>query len=164
MRKCSEGLVPPSEATPREVLDLSVIDRLPVLRCNARTLHVFKHGPGAAHFIRNALSKALLPYYPLAGRLHSTQGHLNIYCSGEGVWFVDAAATCDLHSVGYFDDATSIPYHKLLPPPPPENLHLDPLVLMQVLFISTFFPFALTACCPTTYPFGFLSLQQQYSL
>ncbi|KAK1356741.1 10-deacetylbaccatin III 10-O-acetyltransferase [Heracleum sosnowskyi] len=133
--RSSEGLVAPSEETPIEVLDLSVIDKLHVLRCNARTLHVFKNGPDAAHIIRQALSKALVPYYPLAGRLkddESSQGQLQISCSGEGVWFVEATASCELVDVAYFDDVMCIPYDKLLPDSPPEELKSDPLILMQV--------------------------------
>lgn len=131
----SEGLVEPSEATPKEVLDLSLIDKLHVLRCNARTLHVFKHGLNAAHIIRKALSGALVPYYPLAGRLkddESSQGQLQISCTGEGVWFVEATASCELVDVAYFDDVMCIPYDKLLPDSPPEEQKSDPLILMQV--------------------------------
>lgn len=134
--KSSGSLVPPFAPTPSAVLDLSRIDRLPVLRCNARTLHVFQalDSPGAAKStIREALSKALVPYYPLAGRLTQHNPHdLQIECSGEGVWFVEASATCSLESVGCFEDITSIPFDKLLPHHPPENQGFDPLVLMQV--------------------------------
>lgn len=129
-----EGImVAPSGATPSGILQLSVVDRLPVLRCNARTLHVFRHGLGAVEAIREALSKALIPYYPLAGRLHvSHQNHLQIDCTGDGIWVLHASAHCTLDAVNYLDDAMSIPYDKLLPPPPPEPLAVDPLVQMQV--------------------------------
>ena len=116
------------------LLDLSIIDRLPVLRCNTRTLHVFRHGPEAARVIREALSKALVPYYPLAGKLkESSQGQLQIECSGEGVWFVEASADCTLYGVNYLDDdIVSIPYDELLPDHIPENEGIDPLVQFQV--------------------------------
>ncbi|KAH6787541.1 HXXXD-type acyl-transferase family protein [Perilla frutescens var. hirtella] len=136
--RVSEGLVAPSGPTPSGLLELSVVDRLPVLRCNARTLHVFKHGPGpettAALLIREALAKALIPYYPLAGRLHvSSDEELQIACTGDGIWVVDASADCTLDDLHYFDDAMSIPYENLLPPPPPPQTHLHPpLVQMQV--------------------------------
>lgn len=133
--RSGEGLVVPSEPTPTEVLDLSVIDKLHVLRCNARTLHVFKHGPGAARIVRDALSKTLVPYYPLAGRLKdddSSQGQLQISCTGEGVWLVEATASCELDDVACFDDVMCIPYDKLLPNSPPGNQNSDPLILMQV--------------------------------
>ncbi|EEF47172.1 acyl transferase 4 [Ricinus communis] len=131
--RTSRGLVAPFEQTPSATLDLSIIDRLPVLRCNARTLHVFRHGPEAARVIREALSKALVPYYPLAGRLkESSQGHLQIECSGEGVWLVEASASCNLDSVDYFDSVESIPCDELLPDYVPETPGIEPLVQMQV--------------------------------
>ncbi|PIN20099.1 Taxadien-5-alpha-ol O-acetyltransferase [Handroanthus impetiginosus] len=131
--RISRGLVAPAEPTPSGVLELSVVDRIPVLRCNARTLHIFRQGPGAAQVIRKALSKALIPYYPLAGKLDvSDQNELQIACSGDGIWFVEALADCTLDAVNYFDHAASIPYEKLLPIPPQENDGLDPLVQMQV--------------------------------
>ncbi|XP_050236062.1 acyl transferase 4 [Mercurialis annua] len=131
--RTSRGLVKPFEQTPSGTLDLSVIDRLFILRCNARTLHVFRHGPEAARFIREALSKALVPYYPLAGRLkESSQGQLQIECSGEGVWLVEATASCNLDSVNYFDNAESETYDELLPDRNPEVDGTEPLVQMQV--------------------------------
>ncbi|XP_076943159.1 acyl transferase 4-like [Bidens hawaiensis] len=131
--KSSETFVTPSEPTPLEALNLSRIDRLPVLRCNARTLHVFEPlGPrgAAGPTIREALTKALVPYYPLAGRL-SKDGS-TIECTGDGVWFVETSANCSLRSVGYFEDVMTIPFDRLLPSSPPEDLGVDPLVLMQI--------------------------------
>ncbi|KAL3635078.1 hypothetical protein CASFOL_022132 [Castilleja foliolosa] len=119
----SEGMVVPSSVTPSGVYELSAIDKLPSLRCNVPSLHVYKHGgPGSANTIREALSKALVYYYPLAGRLQvSDRNELRVVianCSGSslGVWFVEASADCTLDAVNYFDDdVMSIPYDKLLP-------------------------------------------------
>lgn len=131
--RAARGVVQPSGETPSGMFELSFIDRLPVLRCNARTLHVFRHGHEAAKVIREALSKALVPYYPLAGRLkESSQGELQIACTGEGVWFVEASADCSLDAVNYFDDVLTVPHDELLPDHPPEIDGIDPLVLMQV--------------------------------
>ncbi|KAK9282408.1 hypothetical protein L1049_005325 [Liquidambar formosana] len=131
--RSDRGLVRPSAPTPSGMLDLSFIDKLPVLRCNARTLHVFRRGIEAVQVIREALSRALVPYYPLAGRLkESSQGELQIACTGEGVWFVEASAKCTLDAVNYFDNTASIPYDELLPDHVPELDGMDPLVLMQV--------------------------------
>ncbi|CAI9781045.1 unnamed protein product [Fraxinus pennsylvanica] len=128
--RINRSLVSPSEPTPSGMLDLSVIDRLPVLRCNARTLHVFRYGPKAAEVLCKALSKALVVYYPLAGRLNvSAENQLQVACSGEGIWFVEASANCSLEAVNFFDDMAAIPFDKLLPDPPQE---IDPLVQMQI--------------------------------
>ncbi|THG11648.1 hypothetical protein TEA_005895 [Camellia sinensis var. sinensis] len=134
--RSSRSLVrPATRDTPTGMLELSVIDRLPVLRCYTRTLHVYRDGPRAraAQVIKEALGKALVPYYPLAGRLHQGQGQgdhhhhqLQIACCGEGVWFVEASANCTLDALNYFDSVSShhhIPYDKLLPDPPPPQTH-----------------------------------------
>ncbi|CAK7348528.1 unnamed protein product [Dovyalis caffra] len=131
--RSSRGLIRPLEQTPSGILNLSVIDKLPVLRCNARTLHVYRHGPAAAQVIKEALSKALVPYYPLAGWLKdSSPGQLQIECSAQGVWFVEASANCTLDAVSYFDNIMSIPYDELLPDYVPETEGTEPLVQMQV--------------------------------
>ncbi|KAK8588138.1 hypothetical protein V6N13_087086 [Hibiscus sabdariffa] len=128
------SLVIPSQQTSPGKLDLSFIDNVPVLRCYTRTLHVYKHGPGAPKVIKEALSKALVPYYPLAGRLkESDANQLHVECSGEGVWFVEASADCTLDAFNYFDTASfSIPYDQLLPDEVPKSEGMEPLVQMQV--------------------------------
>ncbi|KAE9593752.1 putative taxadien-5-alpha-ol O-acetyltransferase [Lupinus albus] len=133
--RTKQSLVKPFKNTPCITLDLSTIDKLPSLRCNAKTLHVFKHGHEAKRVIREALSKALVPYYPLAGRLIESkeEGFLQIQCSGDGAWFVEACAyDCKLESVNFFDDVESIPYDDLLPNHVPQIEGIDPLVKMQV--------------------------------
>lgn len=151
--RTKRGLVKPAEEIPlTTVLDLSAIDRLPVLRCNARTLHVFKHGPEATRVIREALSKALVPYYPLAGRLkESKPGCLQIECSGDGVWYVQASSDSTLHSVNFFDDVHSIPYDHLLPDAIPETQCIDPLVQMQV-YKSSRYNFLDSSSSTTIFP------------
>ena len=92
--------------------------------------------------IQEALAKALVPYYPFAGRLREQDGcRLAVDCTGEGVLFVEADAEVGLE---HFDDP-------LLPPfPCREELIFDvpgssailntPLLLFQVtseVFTST---------------------------
>ena len=129
------SLVTPSQQTQSGKLDLSLIDKVPVLRCYTRTLHVYKYGPEASKVIREALSKALVPYYPLAGRLKdSGENQLQVECSGEGMWFVEASADCTLDAFNYFDNVNlSTPYDELLPDQVPKSEGMEPLVQMQVL-------------------------------
>ena len=55
--------------------------------------------------IREALSKALVYYYPLAGRLkrHEDDGKLRLTCNANGVPFLVATADCSLSSLNFFD-------------------------------------------------------------
>lgn len=55
--------------------------------------------------IKEALSKALVYYYPLAGRLKRQQddGRLKLTCNANGVPFLVASADCSLSSLNYFD-------------------------------------------------------------
>ncbi|XP_010268378.1 PREDICTED: 10-deacetylbaccatin III 10-O-acetyltransferase-like [Nelumbo nucifera] len=131
--RSARSMVRPSGPTPSGVLDLSFIDGMPALRTKVRALHVFRHGQEAAKVISEALSKALVPYYPMAGRLkESSQGVLQISCTGEGIWFVQASANCSLETVNYFDNVGMTPNDKLLPDQPFEANGMDPLVQMQV--------------------------------
>ncbi|OWM79727.1 hypothetical protein CDL15_Pgr023139 [Punica granatum] len=65
----------------------------------------FRHGPGAAQVIQAALSKALVPYYPLAGRLtEPVLGQLQVkFCAG-GVLFIESTSGCILMEVDYIQD------------------------------------------------------------
>ena len=128
--KLGEGMVGPCEATPSDILSLSLIDALPGLRPKVRSLHVFRQGPNAAAVIREALSRVLVHYYPLAGRLiHSPL--LQLACTGEGVWFVEASVQCSLEAIDYLDNEVLEWRLQLLPQPPPEKDGFDPLLLVQ---------------------------------
>ena len=136
--KLSEGMVVPCEVTPSGTLGLSLIDALPALRDKVRSLNVFRHGPNAATVIREALSKALVHYYPLAGRLVEAP-LLQLACTAEGVWFVEASAQCNLEAIDYLDNEILEWRLQLLPQPPPEKDGFDPLVLMQASFVFFLF-------------------------
>ncbi|KAL6594573.1 hypothetical protein ACP70R_048311 [Stipagrostis hirtigluma subsp. patula] len=89
-------LVGPAAPTPRETKRLSVIDDQGTLRCHVPFLF-FYHGRRRADepsaVIRRALAEALVPYYPLAGRLREVEGRkLVVDCTGEGVMFIEADA------------------------------------------------------------------------
>ncbi|XVF46150.1 hypothetical protein PTKIN_Ptkin03bG0003700 [Pterospermum kingtungense] len=115
-------LVKPSTPTPSEVLLLSTFDNNPNLvrigqiifsykandqlsnsySTNNIEQHVNQADP--ACIIEEALSKLLVYYYPLAGKLkRQSDGKLQINCNADGVPFSVATADCKLSSLNYLD-------------------------------------------------------------
>lgn len=134
--------VRPDAATPSDTLCLSVIDRVAGLRHMVRSLHVFKGGREARRVIREALSKALVKYYPFAGRFVDPvqeDEELQVACTGEGVWFVEAEAGCSLEEVNYLDHPLLISQDHLLPEPDPD-MDVNPLNLPLMLQVDTHTP------------------------
>ena len=102
-----ETLVAPSSPTPRHALWLSNLD-LAVPKTHTPLVYYYPAPPtptptGAGEGekepffaparLREALAKALVPFYPLAGRMAvGPGGRLEIDCSGEGALFVVAKA------------------------------------------------------------------------
>jgi Transferase family len=130
-----QSLVRPAEPTLTVSESLSIIDRVPGLRHTVRSLHVFEHGQEPARVIRNALSKALVWYYPFAGRFVGSvpDGDVHVACTGEGVWFVEAEAGCTLGDVNKLDHPLVISEDELLPQPGPGMDPLSMPVMMQVI-------------------------------
>ncbi|XP_078162830.1 benzyl alcohol O-benzoyltransferase-like [Carex rostrata] len=134
-------LVGPAEQTPHEFKRLSDIDDQEGLRFHIPVIQFYHYNPSMkgrdpAKVIRDALAKALVPYYPFAGRLREHQDgsrKLMVECTGEGVLFIEADADVSLEQFG-----------DLLQPPFPclEELLFDvpgssevlnsPLLLIQV--------------------------------
>ncbi|KAM0892490.1 hypothetical protein ACQ4PT_025711 [Festuca glaucescens] len=130
-------VVQPSEpVTSTSDINLSSYDRHLVSR-PATAFFVFErpmHEP--VETIKRGLSRALLDYYPIAGRLAAgaTAGDVVIKCTGEGVSFVAASTSCAIKDVKDLSD-----------PSLKEELgvfydgrcrYSDPLVLMQVTVFS----------------------------
>ncbi|PIA38336.1 hypothetical protein AQUCO_02800190v1 [Aquilegia coerulea] len=132
--RSSGDVIQPSESTPSGTLSLSIIDRLPMMvALDMHTVHIFRRGEEPAKVISEALSKALVLYYPLAGRfIKSSDGELQVDCTGEGLWFIEASANCSLESLNYFDDILSVPQDELLPTSPPKSYGIDPIVKVQL--------------------------------
>lgn len=99
-------LVPPAEPTPREIKYLSDIDDQEGLRSHIPLIFFYRKssvmdGVDPAKFIRTAIAKALVFYYPLAGRLREGSGRkLMVNCTGEGVLFTEADADVTLDAFG----------------------------------------------------------------
>ncbi|KAJ3698303.1 hypothetical protein LUZ61_002008 [Rhynchospora tenuis] len=86
------SLLVPAEDTPREMLSLSNIDLLNGGKSN-NTICLYKNNEGAKDFfsvevLKSALAKALVLFYPLAGRhVVGDDGRDQIDCNAEGVLF-----------------------------------------------------------------------------
>lgn len=95
-------VVTPSEPTPTHVLRLSALDSQLFLRFPVEYLLVYKapaHGLDRATTtarVKAALSRALVPYYPLAGRVRAVADGpgLEVVCSAQGAIFVEAFSDC----------------------------------------------------------------------
>ncbi|OWM80867.1 fatty alcohol:caffeoyl-CoA acyltransferase-like [Punica granatum] len=92
-------LIKPLAPTPSHSLYLSKLDDQPFLRFAIKYLYLFRSpsrsssvpSPGS---LRSSLSKVLVDYYPLAGRLRPSledDGKLEVDCNGEGAVFVEGA-------------------------------------------------------------------------
>ncbi|KAK3119100.1 hypothetical protein QOZ80_9BG0713830 [Eleusine coracana subsp. coracana] len=99
VRRKEPVLVRPAAATPTETKHLSDLDNQVFIRKHVASVFFYRGGvrdDGAdpAAVIRRALGEALVPYYPLAGRLREVveSRRLVVDCSGEGVVFVEADA------------------------------------------------------------------------
>ncbi|CAN6218972.1 unnamed protein product [Urochloa humidicola] len=110
VRRRDPELVAPAALTPRETKRLSDIDDQDTLRVHVPTVFFYRGGrrcraddnddDNPAAIIRRALGKALVPYYPLAGRLREIAGRkMVVDCTGEGVLFVEADADVRLANI-----------------------------------------------------------------
>lgn len=92
-----QQLIQPETPTPYETKYLSNIDNQAGLRNHIPFVHFYR-GCGRDRcdpvpIILRALSRTLLHYYPLAGRIRNTKnGKLVLECTGEGVVFREADA------------------------------------------------------------------------
>ncbi|KAJ4724399.1 Benzyl alcohol O-benzoyltransferase [Melia azedarach] len=101
-------LIVPARPTPREMKNLSDIDDQECFRFQVPLLFFYENNPSPlmkgkdpVKVIKEALSKALVFYYPLAGRLREGPNRkLTVDCSGEGVLFIEAEANFKLKQLG----------------------------------------------------------------
>ncbi|KAE8806004.1 3'-N-debenzoyl-2'-deoxytaxol N-benzoyltransferase [Hordeum vulgare] len=132
-------LIAPAVPTPGGTLPLSSIDRTAGGAGLVNLIQVFpppsfttarKSQDAAAALVamRDGLARTLVPYYPVAGRV--APSGLAVNCTGEGVWFVDAAASCTLADVDGLDSSPLLIPGELLLPRPPPGQKLDGLILM----------------------------------
>ncbi|KAL2242894.1 omega-hydroxypalmitate O-feruloyl transferase isoform X2 [Sesamum indicum] len=132
-------LVPPAEETMKGFYFLSNLDQN--IAVIVRTIYCFKSeergNEDAVEVIKNALSKVLVHYYPLAGRLTiSPEMKLIVDCTGEGAVFVEAEAECELQKLGDITKPDPVTLGKLVYDiPGAENvLQIPPLVAQVTKF------------------------------
>ncbi|KAL0423372.1 UNVERIFIED_CONTAM: Benzyl alcohol O-benzoyltransferase [Sesamum radiatum] len=99
-------LIRPAKSTPHEFKPLSDIDDQEGLRFQLPLIQFFRKNPAMdrkdpVKLIRDALAKALVFYYPFAGRLREMAGRkLVVECTGEGALFIEADADVRLEQFG----------------------------------------------------------------
>ncbi|CAO2147235.1 unnamed protein product [Urochloa humidicola] len=131
-------VTPPSGATPpTQALWLSNLDHM----FREYNPMVFVYRPPSRHgqkddffspqALKVALSKALVPFYPLAGRLvPDGAGRMEIHCTGDGVLFVTARTDASLDDMG--DLAPSDQLRRMLVP----SSEAGVLVMLQLTFFK----------------------------
>lgn len=89
-------MVYPAEETPKHRLWSTNLELLMTLH-HVPTVYFFRPNPNCcsnffdAQVLMEALSKVLVPFYPMAGRLgRDDKGRVEIICNGEGALYVEA--------------------------------------------------------------------------
>ncbi|KAL3738517.1 hypothetical protein ACJRO7_019964 [Eucalyptus globulus] len=99
-------LIFPAGATPRELKPLSDLEGQDWFRILLPLLLFYPNSPSMegredpVRVVKGALAKALVYYYPLAGRIREGPDHkLLVDCTGEGILFVEADADVSLEEL-----------------------------------------------------------------
>ncbi|CAM0901751.1 unnamed protein product [Alopecurus aequalis] len=136
-------LVKPSEATPQSPvwlsnLDLGARNSYTLMIYLFRTHSDFCLGFFSADVLRKALARALVPFYPLAGRLSmALDGRVEIDCNADGAVFIVAQSNVVLDDIKCFVPSKATcdmfvpPYEKMAGTGSPLLL----LLLLQVTFL-----------------------------
>ncbi|WJX47915.1 histone H3.1 [Trifolium repens] len=130
-------LVLPAEPTKKGLYYLSNLDQN--IAYPVRTIYCYKScskgNEDVTKVIKDSLSKILVQYYPMAGRLTiSSEGKLIIDCTEEGVVFVEAEANCMMEDLGDMTKPNNIEILRKLvyDIPNAKNLLEIPPLLIQV--------------------------------
>ncbi|KAG8077193.1 hypothetical protein GUJ93_ZPchr0007g5398 [Zizania palustris] len=150
--KSAPELVQPAGPTPSGTLPLSSIDKTAAVRVSVDFIQVFPPAGGdrdqaaAVAAMRDGFARALVPYYPVAGRFAEPEpGDVVVDCTGEGIWFLEAAASCTLADVNNLERPLLIAKEHLIPRPPPD-VKLEDLIIMAQVTKFTCGGFAVGIC------------------
>ncbi|KAI3870095.1 hypothetical protein MKW92_026695 [Papaver armeniacum] len=100
------SIVKPAEETPKVCLWTSNIDQLSPI--HVQTVSFYRRPASTCDFfnstvLKDGLSKVLVTYYPMAGRLKRNEaGRAEIHCNGEGVVFIEAETDSLIEDLGDF--------------------------------------------------------------
>lgn len=141
-RRAPELIGPASTLKRHVVKQLSDIDDQQGLWFQVPLIFFYKNNPSPSmkgkdpvKVIKEALSRALVYYYPFAGRLREgSNGKLLVDCNGEGVMFIEADADFSLDQLGDDEIMPPSPYldELLYTVPGSEGTLGCPLLLIQV--------------------------------
>ncbi|XP_022137525.1 omega-hydroxypalmitate O-feruloyl transferase [Momordica charantia] len=130
-------LIKPSSETPKHFLPLSDLDDQLFLRFSIKFLFVFRRSI-QSEWLKWGLSRVLVDYYPLAGRLRRRPDggeKLEVDCNGEGALFAEAFLDVDSHDFLSFSWKPNRSWRTLLYKVQALNFtHVPPLVL-QVTYL-----------------------------
>ncbi|KAJ7962429.1 Benzyl alcohol O-benzoyltransferase [Quillaja saponaria] len=141
VKRWEPKLIVPAKPTPYEQKKLSDIDNQEALRYQVPIImfypnNLLNEGKDPAKVICEAVGKALVPYYPFAGRLieEGPNKKLTVDCNEEGVLFIEAEANVTLDQLGHIILPLTGPFldeflHDL---PGCEGIIGCPLLLFQV--------------------------------
>nr|QDF44405.1 shikimate O-hydroxycinnamoyl transferase [Phacelia campanularia] len=132
-------MVRPATETPRRSLWNSNVD---LVVPNFHTPSVYFYRPtGSPNFfdakvLKDALSRALVPFYPMGGRLKRDEdGRIEIDCQGQGVLFVEAESDGVVDDFGDF--APTLELRKLIPAVDySQGISSYPLLVLQVTYFK----------------------------
>ncbi|KAJ4709558.1 Hydroxycinnamoyl-CoA shikimate/quinate hydroxycinnamoyl transferase, partial [Melia azedarach] len=106
-------IIRPAEETPKHCLRISDLD-LMVRAVHASNVFFYRRPNDSSNFfdvdlLKESLSKVLVPFYPMAGRLgRDENGRIQIQCNGEGALFQEAESSCAIDDFGDFTDISKL--------------------------------------------------------
>ncbi|ONK68961.1 uncharacterized protein A4U43_C05F17840 [Asparagus officinalis] len=139
MEVTEASIVIPSEDTPKRKIWLSNFDLTFGVREHTPSIYLYRPNGDPNFFtvetLKSSLSKALVHFYPLAGRLEvGEDGRVEINCTGEGVLFTVVQSEYGVEKFGDF--APSDELRQALVPPVASSQPPCMLLMVQVTFFK----------------------------
>ncbi|KAK9213522.1 hypothetical protein WN943_002910 [Citrus x changshan-huyou] len=129
-------IIRPAQETPRHCLRLSDLDLL-MPASHIPSVYFYRRPNYPSNLfegglLKEALSKVLVPFHPLAGRLGKDEnGRIEIKCNGKGVLFIEAETSCVTDDFGDFESCLKLV--QLVPPVDrTKDAYFHPLIMAQV--------------------------------